>query len=87
MATTPDPEVRRVVVEPAGPVLVEGPVEIHAVGEEPLVVDRFLVAICACRRSRRYPLCDGSHRLAGTGSQPAGSRRNDERPCLQESSR
>jgi CDGSH-type Zn-finger protein len=24
--------------------------------------DRFKVAICACRRSRNYPLCDTSHR-------------------------
>jgi len=24
--------------------------------------DRFVVAICACRRSRRYPFCDTSHR-------------------------
>lgn len=53
---------RRVVIDPAGPVLIEGPVEIEAVGEDPLVVDRFLVAICTCRRSRSYPLCDGTHR-------------------------
>jgi CDGSH-type Zn-finger protein len=24
--------------------------------------DRFLVAVCTCRRSKRYPLCDTSHR-------------------------
>ncbi|PRC49551.1 iron-binding protein, partial [Mycobacterium sp. ITM-2017-0098] len=24
--------------------------------------DRFMVAICACRRSKTYPLCDTSHR-------------------------
>lgn len=24
--------------------------------------ERFLVALCACRRSRRYPFCDTSHR-------------------------
>jgi CDGSH-type Zn-finger protein len=24
--------------------------------------DRFVVAICRCRRSERYPLCDTSHR-------------------------
>jgi hypothetical protein len=53
---------RRVQVEVDGPILIEGPVEIHSVGEEPLVVDRFVVAVCTCRRSRRYPLCDGSHR-------------------------
>jgi CDGSH-type Zn-finger protein len=44
-----------------GPVLVEGPVEIEVDG----VVhtsDRFMVAVCACRRSKRYPFCDTSHR-------------------------
>ena len=41
----------------------EGPVELHLDGDpDPTVVDRFRVAICACRRSARYPLCDGSHR-------------------------
>jgi CDGSH-type Zn-finger protein len=24
--------------------------------------DRFMVAICTCRRSKSYPLCDTSHR-------------------------
>lgn len=24
--------------------------------------DRFMVAVCMCRRSRNYPLCDTSHR-------------------------
>ncbi len=24
--------------------------------------DRFMVAVCACGRSRTYPLCDTSHR-------------------------
>jgi CDGSH-type Zn-finger protein len=24
--------------------------------------DRFQVAVCTCRRSHRYPLCDTSHR-------------------------
>jgi CDGSH-type Zn-finger protein len=53
---------RRVVVVPSGPVLVEGPVEIVLPGGSTVVSDRFLVAVCACRRSRRFPLCDTSHR-------------------------
>jgi CDGSH-type Zn-finger protein len=57
---------RRVVVVAGGPVLVEGPVDIECDGEPPLHVDRFLVALCACRRSRRYPLCDTSHRRCTT---------------------
>ncbi len=24
--------------------------------------DRFVVAVCTCRRSKHYPLCDTSHR-------------------------
>ncbi|MGQ0465063.1 MAG: CDGSH iron-sulfur domain-containing protein [Sporichthyaceae bacterium] len=54
----------RVRVEPSGPVYVDGPAEILADGYEPQVVDRFRVAICTCRCSARYPLCDGSHLAA-----------------------
>jgi CDGSH-type Zn-finger protein len=54
---------RRVIVVPDGPLLVEGPVELVSTdGEEPVTCDRFMVAICQCRRSKRYPLCDASHR-------------------------
>lgn len=60
---TDDPRARRrVVVVPAGPLLVEGPVEICVPGGETVICDRFLVAVCVCRRSRRFPLCDTSHR-------------------------
>ncbi len=42
--------------------LIEGPVEI--VGEDGTITtsSRFVVAVCTCRRSRTYPLCDTSHR-------------------------
>ncbi|MFE9458826.1 CDGSH iron-sulfur domain-containing protein [Streptomyces californicus] len=45
-----------------GPVLVEGPVEV--VGDDGTTArsDRFVVALCTCRRSRAYPWCDTSHR-------------------------
>jgi CDGSH-type Zn-finger protein len=49
-------------VDPGGPVLVEGPVEIVLPDGTVARSDRFTVAICACRRSRRYPWCDTSHR-------------------------
>ncbi|MGI8330516.1 CDGSH iron-sulfur domain-containing protein [Actinomadura scrupuli] len=45
-----------------GPILVDGPVEIELDDGSRVVCDRFVVALCACRRSRRYPLCDTSHR-------------------------
>lgn len=54
----------RIRVEPRGPVYVDGPAEILAEGCEPLLVDRFRVAVCTCLRSNRYPLCDGSHLAA-----------------------
>ncbi|REF00182.1 CDGSH iron-sulfur domain-containing protein [Thermomonospora umbrina] len=56
------PERRRVIMEPGGPVLVEGPVEIDLPDGGTLECDRFMVALCTCRRSRRFPLCDTSHR-------------------------
>ncbi|MBC6461200.1 CDGSH iron-sulfur domain-containing protein [Actinomadura sp. HBU206391] len=53
---------RRVVVAPDGPIMVQGPVEIEMPDGTTVVSDRFLVALCTCRRSHRYPLCDTSHR-------------------------
>lgn len=53
---------RRVTVDPDGPLLVEGPVEVVAGDGTVSVSDRFTVAICTCRRSRTYPWCDTSHR-------------------------
>ena len=47
---------------PGGPVLVEGPVEVVLQDGSTAVSDRWLVALCACRRSRTYPFCDTSHR-------------------------
>ncbi|WSR66471.1 CDGSH iron-sulfur domain-containing protein [Streptomyces sp. NBC_01198] len=49
-------------VDPEGPTLVEGPVEV--VGEDGTVAysDRFVVALCTCRRTRTAPWCDTSHR-------------------------
>ncbi|MDI5964385.1 CDGSH iron-sulfur domain-containing protein [Streptomyces sp. SL13] len=49
-------------MEPGGPVVVEGPVEVVAADGTTVRSDRPMVALCACRRSRRYPFCDTSHR-------------------------
>ncbi|MFF4443897.1 CDGSH iron-sulfur domain-containing protein [Streptomyces sp. NPDC001502] len=59
LAATP---ARRVSVDPQGPVLVEGPVEIVLDDGTVARSDRFMVAVCTCRRSRTYPWCDTSHR-------------------------
>lgn len=53
---------RRVRVQRDGPLIVEGPVEVVGEDGEVTVSDRFQVALCTCRRSRLYPLCDTSHR-------------------------
>ncbi|MDY6809690.1 CDGSH iron-sulfur domain-containing protein [Gordonia sp. HNM0687] len=53
---------RTVRVVRGGPVLVEGPVDIELPDGTRVESDRFMVAICACGRSKNYPLCDTSHR-------------------------
>jgi CDGSH-type Zn-finger protein len=52
----------RVQVIQNGPVLVSGPVRIETPDGNVVESDRFMVAICACRRSKNYPMCDTSHR-------------------------
>ena len=42
--------------------LVPGPVELVTEDGTTVTSDRFVVAVCTCRRSKRYPLCDTSHR-------------------------
>ncbi|MET0133751.1 MAG: CDGSH iron-sulfur domain-containing protein [Kibdelosporangium sp.] len=42
--------------------LIEGPVELVTEDGTTVRSDRFVVAVCTCRRSKRYPLCDASHR-------------------------
>ncbi|MBL1076875.1 CDGSH iron-sulfur domain-containing protein [Nocardia sp. 2] len=45
-----------------GPALIEGPVELVTADGRTIRSDRCLVALCLCRRSSIYPLCDTSHR-------------------------
>jgi len=52
----------RISVRRGGPLLVEGPVEVELEDGTTVSSDRFRVALCTCRRSRRYPWCDTSHR-------------------------
>ncbi|SES32496.1 CDGSH iron-sulfur domain-containing protein [Actinokineospora terrae] len=46
----------------SGPVLVDGPVVVHGVDGSVVRSERFVTAVCTCRRSKIYPLCDASHR-------------------------
>ena len=57
-----DTEPRTVRVVPSGPLMVQGPVRIEMPDGNVVESDRFMVAICTCRRSKSYPLCDTSHR-------------------------
>ncbi|WP_026341252.1 CDGSH iron-sulfur domain-containing protein [Actinomadura atramentaria] len=84
-----------------GPLLVEGPVDIVLDDGSVARSDRFVVALCACRRSRNHPFCDTSHRGKPRRRQaaPAGSagsadsagsstgRSSDERDSRQQPSR
>jgi CDGSH-type Zn-finger protein len=56
------PNARNEPRESDGPLLIEGPVDIVLEDGTRVCSDRFLVAVCTCRRSKRYPLCDTSHR-------------------------
>ncbi|MFD5634213.1 CDGSH iron-sulfur domain-containing protein [Streptomyces sp. NPDC127077] len=75
MPNTPE-RPRRVRVDPDGPLLVEGPVEVIGDDGSVTVSHRSTVAICTCRRSRTYPWCDTSHRSRvkpdGETTGPAG---------------
>ncbi|MGO4445426.1 CDGSH iron-sulfur domain-containing protein [Mycobacterium sp. 2YAF39] len=42
--------------------MVQGPVRIEMPDGTVVESDRFMVAICTCRRSKDYPMCDTSHR-------------------------
>ena len=55
-------ESRTVRVAKSGPLMVQGPVRIEMPDGSVVESDRFMVAICTCRRSKNYPLCDTSHR-------------------------
>ncbi|WUH72392.1 CDGSH iron-sulfur domain-containing protein [Streptomyces sp. NBC_00435] len=68
---------RRVTVDPQGPVLVEGPVEIVMDDGSLVRSDRFMVAVCTCRRSRTYPWCDTSHRPRERRAAPPEDRAED----------
>ncbi|WP_016905401.1 CDGSH iron-sulfur domain-containing protein [Streptomyces xiaopingdaonensis] len=60
--TAGDADARRVMIDPAGPLLVEGPVEIALPDGGTAHSDRFMVALCTCHRSADFPWCDTSHR-------------------------
>ena len=46
-----------------GPLLVRGPVRIQDQEGEEIRIEREVVALCRCGKSRLRPLCDGTHKL------------------------
>ncbi len=61
---------RRVTPVPGGPLLVEGPVEVEMPDGTLVLCERPVVALCVCRRSRRQPFCDTSHRVRSRADTP-----------------
>lgn len=56
-----------VTVTEDGPVLLSGPVDVVLPDGRRISSRRPVTALCVCRRSRRYPLCDTSHRARVRG--------------------
>jgi CDGSH-type Zn-finger protein len=46
-----------------GPLLIRGPVQIQDQDGREIAVEREIVALCRCGKSRTRPLCDGTHKL------------------------
>jgi CDGSH-type Zn-finger protein len=72
----------RITMTEGGPFLVEGPVELELPDGTTVTSERPVVALCACRRTKRYPFCDTSHRRKSRPAQTAESARdtNDDSP-------
>jgi CDGSH-type Zn-finger protein len=68
-------DAREVVVTADGPVLISGPVEVVLPDGSRVRSDRPVTALCVCRRSRRAPFCDTSHRrkVRTTGNDTTGN--------------
>jgi hypothetical protein len=60
-----------------GPLLVFGPVRLVLPDGRQVESDRPVTAVCLCRRSRRYPLCDTSHRTRRCVEAPATTEETD----------
>jgi CDGSH-type Zn-finger protein len=75
---------RTVRVVPGGPLLVEGPVHIELPDGSAVDSDRFMVAICCCRRSKNYPLCDTSHRCRPGKRATGPGQRDNDKGCSKE---
>lgn len=80
-STTPARETRVVRPTAGGPMLVQGPVRIETPDGRVVESDRFVVAICTCRRSKTYPLCDTSHRRRRRSAEKSAGPPGDRGPA------
>ena len=71
-------DTREVIVTGDGPVLLTGPVEIVLPDGRRVRSDRPVTAVCVCRRSRRAPFCDTSHRRKVRPSESGGTGTGDD---------
>ena len=55
----------RITVYPAGPYLVRGPIDLRSADGSPITIDRPVIALCRCGKSRIRPFCDGTHKQTG----------------------
>jgi CDGSH-type Zn-finger protein len=60
--------VPQVVLTDEGPLLVSGPVDVVLPDGRRVRSERPVSALCTCRRSRRQPFCDTSHRRKVRGT-------------------
>jgi len=72
----------RVEITGEGPVLVYGAADIVTPDGSTVRSERAVTALCTCRRSRRFPFCDTSHRRKIRPAQAAESalETNDDSP-------
>jgi CDGSH-type Zn-finger protein len=73
-------EIREIVQTDDGPLLVVGPVEVVLPDGRRVRSERPVTALCVCRRTRRAPFCDTSHRRKVRTTDAAGDRDRGE-PC------
>ena len=71
-------DVPEVILTDDGPVLITGPVEIVLPDGRRVRSERPVTALCVCRRSRRAPFCDTSHRRKVRSADEATTTATDE---------
>jgi CDGSH-type Zn-finger protein len=77
VSAEPAPGTPQIVLTEDGPVLVTGPVELVLPDGRRVRSERPVTALCVCRRSRRYPFCDTSHRVRARAGDAADAEGRD----------